>query len=101
MSGRLLACLVRGQSVKSTRDYLGLLHSIFEFALRHGRVVENLCRTAEKPSAADTDQDIRFLDQAELDALVAAAVNPHGRRRAGTAGRAGRVRDLRDQHGMT
>jgi hypothetical protein len=50
-------------------------------------VVDNPCRTAEKAVAADTDQDIRFLVQAELDALIAAAVNPHGRRRAGTAHR--------------
>ncbi len=96
-----LACLEGGQSVKSTRNYLGLLHSIFDFALRHGWVVENPCRTAEKPAAADADQDIRFLDQAELDALVAAAVNPHGRRKAGTAERAGRVTELRDGQGMS
>jgi integrase len=96
-----LACLEHGQSVKSTRNYLGLLHSIFDFALRQGWVVENPCRTAEKPAAADTDQDVRFLDQAELDALVAAAVNPHGRRRAATARRAGRVKELRDRHAMT
>lgn len=96
-----LACLEQGQSVKSTRNYLGLLHSIFDFALRHGWVVENPCRTAEKPAAADTDQDIRFLDKAELDALVAAAVNPHGRREAGTAKRAGRVMELRHEQRMS
>jgi integrase len=96
-----LACLEHGQSVKSTRNYLGLLHSIFDFALRHGWVVENPCRTAEKPAAADTDQDIRFLDQAELDALIAAAVNPHGRRKAGTAERAERATELRDEQGMS
>ncbi len=96
-----LACLEHGQSVKSTHNYLGLLHSIFDFALRHGWVVENPCRTAEKPAAADTDQDIRFLDQAELDALVAAAVNPHSRRKAGTAERAERVTELRDEQRMS
>ena len=42
-----LACLERGQSVKSTRNYLGLLHGVLDFALRHGWVVENPCRTAE------------------------------------------------------
>lgn len=96
-----LACLERGQSVKSTRNYLGLLHGIFEFALRQGWVTDNPCRTAEKPAAADTDQDIRFLDQAELDALLAATVNPHTRRKPTTSGRSRRVTDLRDRQGMS
>lgn len=34
-------CLDNDQSVKSTRNYLGFLHSIFDFALRRGWVVEN------------------------------------------------------------
>jgi site-specific recombinase XerD len=96
-----LVCRDRGQSVKSIRNYLGFLHGIFEFALRPGWVAANPCRTAEKPAAPETDADIRFLDQAELDALLAAAVKPHGRRKPGTATRARRVKELRDAHGLT
>jgi integrase len=92
----VLVCLDRGQSVKSIRNYLGFLHGIFEFALRQGWVAVNPCRTAEKPGAPETDQDIRFLEQAELDALVAATVKPHGRRKPGTEARARRVKELRD-----
>ena len=97
----VLACLERGQSVKSTRNYLGLLHGIFDFAMRHGWVAENPCRTADKPGAPDADQDIRFLDQTELDALLAAAINPTGRRKPTTSGRSRRVQELRDREGMS
>lgn len=90
------ACLDNDQSIKSTRNYLGFLHSVFDFALRKGWVVANPCKAVEKPEAVDEDQDIRFLDQAELDALLAATAGPRSRRKAGTAGRARRVRRLRD-----
>src|SRR6185437_10028258 len=97
----VLVCLDRGQSVKSTRNYLGFLHGIFEFALRQGWVLVNPCRAAEKPVAPEADADIRFLDQAELDALLGATVKPHGRRKPGTEERSRRVKALRDAHGMT
>jgi integrase len=89
-------CLDNDQSVKSTRNYLGFLHSIFDFALRKGWVIANPCKSVEKPEVSDQDQDIRFLDQAELDALLAVTGGPRSRRRAGTADRARRVRRLRD-----
>ncbi len=89
-------CLDNDQSVKSTRNYLGFLHSIFDFALRKGCVIANPCKSVEKPDVVDEDQDIRFLDQAELDALLAVTGGPRSRRRPGTAERARRVRRLRD-----
>lgn len=89
-------CLDHDQSVKSTRNYLGFLHSIFDFALHKGWVVANPCKAVEKPEAGGGDQDIRFLDQTELDALLTAAAGPRRRRRAGTAERSRRVRHLRD-----
>lgn len=66
------ACRRNGQSVKSTRNYLGLLHSIFDFAQKRGHVTQNPCKLVDKPQAVETDPDIRFLDQCELDALLAA-----------------------------
>lgn len=60
----------RGQSAKSTRNYLGLLHSIFDYALRRGWVSANPCKLVEKPTQEQEDADIRFLDQSELDALL-------------------------------
>jgi integrase len=94
------SCLDNDQSIKSTRNYLGFLHSIFDFALRKGWVVANPCKTVEKPEAADADQDIRFLDQADLDALLAATAGPRSRRKPGTAARVRRVRRLRDGEKM-
>jgi Phage integrase, N-terminal SAM-like domain len=73
-----LVCLDRGQSVKSIRNYLGVLHGIFEFALRQDWVGVNPCRTAEKPGAPETDQDIRFLEQAELMRCSPRRSNPTG-----------------------
>ena len=88
-------CLDNDQSIKSTRNYLGFLHSIFDFALRKGWVIANPCKSVEKPEVADEDQDIRFLDQAQLDALLAATAGPRSRRPAGTAERARRVAPAR------
>jgi integrase len=89
-------CLDNDQSIKSTRNYLGFLHGLFDFALRKEWVVANPCKAVEKPEAAEEDQDIRFLDQTELDALLAATAGPRTRRKAGTAERARQVRRLRD-----
>ncbi len=60
-----------GQSVKSTLNYVGLLHGIYEHAIERGWTSGNPCKF-RKPRATDTDPDIRFLDEAELDALLAA-----------------------------
>ena len=96
----IVVCLDNDQSIKSTRNYLGFLHSVFDFALRKGWVVVNPCKAVEKPEAVDEDQDIRFLDQTELDALLAATAGPRSRRKAGTPERTRRVRRLRDGERM-
>lgn len=36
VEGFVAACINDGQSVKSTLNYLGLLHGIFDFAIRRG-----------------------------------------------------------------
>jgi len=61
-----------GQSVKSTLNYVGLLHGIFELAQREAWVAANPCKLAAKPRAENADADIHFLDQSDLDALLAA-----------------------------
>ena len=94
------ACLDNDQSVKSTRNYLGFLHSVFDFALRKGWVPGNPCKAVEKPDVADEDQDIRFIDRAELDALLAATAGPRSRRKPETVERARRVRRLRDREDL-
>jgi integrase len=65
-------CRRNDQSVKSTLNYVGLLHGIFDHAIRRGWASHNLCKHVDKPKPDGTDADIRFLDQPELDALIAA-----------------------------
>lgn len=80
-------------SIKSTKNYLGLLHGILDFAIRKRWAYENPCRLAEKPEAHEIDRDIRFLDQAELQALLE-ATGVRYRHNPETLQRAARVRAL-------
>src|SRR4051812_36108732 len=65
-------CRSDGQSVKSTLNYLGLLHGIFDFAQRRKWCSANPCKLVDKPRADHGDADVRFLDEDELAALIAA-----------------------------
>ena len=89
-------CLAE-HSIKSTHNYLGLLHGIFDFGIRKRWAYENPCRLAEKPEPDGVDRDIRFLDAAELEALLEAASIRY-RHNPETLQRAARVRTLRDVH---
>lgn len=60
-----------GRAPKSVLNYVGLLHSIFEHAQRRGWASANPCKLVDKPSLPD-DHEIRFLDTAELEALLRA-----------------------------
>ena len=61
------------QAVKSIHNYLGFLHSIFEFAIAEGWATHNPVKHARKPERDEGDPDVRFLDQDELEALLLAA----------------------------
>ena len=61
-----------GKAVKSILNYLGFLHSIYAFAERRGLVAANPVRLVDKPRAADSDPDVRFLGEAELERLLGA-----------------------------
>jgi integrase len=65
---------------KSIRNYLGLLHSIFAFAQRRGLCDVNPVAHVDRPAPSSADPEIRFLDDAELDALLDAV--PDDRRGA-------------------
>jgi Phage integrase, N-terminal SAM-like domain len=68
-------------SVKMVRNLYVHLNGIFEFAVSKGWCHANPYRAVDKPASPDDDdQEIRFLDHEELDALLVAAVTP----RAGT-----------------
>jgi len=61
-----------GLSTKSVLNYLSVLHSLFEFSIRKGWATENPVKQIEKPERPEPNGDIRFLDDAELEALIAA-----------------------------
>ena len=64
--------LGEGRAPKSVRNYLGLLHSLFEFAKKRGWASHNPCKEVELPPAGGGDPEIRFLDETELEALLRA-----------------------------
>lgn len=88
--------LESGQAAKSVGNYLGLLHGIFKYAEKKRWVNSNPCRLVQRPHDPDEDQEIHFLDDAELAALLAATVASRYRHSAQTRQRAARVRTLRD-----
>jgi integrase len=92
----LEASLTRGLSGKTAMNLLGFLHGIFEFAVRKRWAHSNPCKEVEAPERPDRDQEIHFLEQAELDALIRATGAPRSRHTPATLERAARVRVLRD-----
>jgi integrase len=92
-------CLDSGLSVKSTLNYLGFLHGIFDFAVRKHWAQINPCDEVEKPERADADQEIRFLEQTELDALLRGTQADRWPHKPATIERATPVRQLRDIEG--
>ncbi len=73
-------CLNGGLSAKYTTNCLGLLHSIFELGVRNGWATANPCRYVDAPRSVEVDTAIRFLDQAEVEALLSAVPDgDHGR----------------------
>ena len=84
-------------SVKTVRNLYVHLNGIFEFAVSKGWCHRNPCRTVDKPASPEhDDQEIHFLDQAELDALLNAAAAPLCRHTPATLARAAQARSLRD-----
>ena len=84
-------------SVKTVRNLYVHLNGIFEFAFSKGWTHANPCRAVDKPASPEDDvTEIRFLDQAELDALLDAATAPVCRHTPATLARAAQARALRD-----
>jgi len=94
------ACLDAGLSTKSTLNYLGFLHGIFDFAVRKRWAHANPCDEVERPTRADADEEIRFLGQSELDELLDATQRARSPHKASTIERAARVRRLREVDGL-
>lgn len=67
----LVAHMTRqGSSAKTTRNALGVLHGIFEYARRQEWVLANPVSLADKPRTPEVDPDIHFLETEEVEALL-------------------------------
>jgi integrase len=60
-----------GRAPKSIRNYLGVLHSIFELGVEKGWARENPVKRAAKPEG-DGNPEIRFLTLEEVEAVLVA-----------------------------
>ncbi len=92
------ACFSAGLAAKTVRNLYTHLSGIFEFARRKRWTHTNPCKEIEKPASDEARDEIRFLDQTELDALL--ADKGPCRHSAATLERGARARALRAQ-GMT
>lgn len=61
-----------GLARKTVQNHLAFLHGIFNHALKRGWVQANPVATLDRSSSRGTDPDIRYLDEAELEALIRA-----------------------------
>jgi len=66
----IYAKLDEGRAPKSIHNYLGLLHSIFGYALKRGWCESNPVALVEAPRV-QRNRDIRFLTLTELEAVLA------------------------------
>jgi integrase len=58
-------------AIKTVRNHVGTIHSCFELGLRKGWCQSNPVKLADRPVIKKTETRIRFLDQDELEQLLA------------------------------
>jgi integrase len=93
------SCFNAGLAAKTVRNLYTHLSGIFEFAVRKRWAHTNPCREVEKPASASEDAaELRFLEQGELEALLAAAAEGRCRHSSATLERGARARSLRAQN---
>jgi integrase len=70
---RYIAAKLRTLAPKTVRNHLNTMHSLFEIGLRLGWCVGNPVKLADRPVIKTTETRIKFLDQTELEMLLAAS----------------------------
>src|SRR3954471_12868295 len=99
---RYVAVEQRSLATKTVRNHLGTMHSVFELGVRRGGCSSKPVKLADRPVIRRTETRIRFLDQAQLEVLLAApfpptrgadraGAVPHGRDDRAASGRAART----------
>jgi integrase len=69
---RYAAAKRRALAIKTIRNHINTMHSVFELGLRKGWCQTNPVKLADRPTLKKTETRIQFLDQAELKKLIAA-----------------------------
>jgi integrase len=69
---RYIAAKLRTLAPKTVRNHLNTMHSLFEIGQRLGWCVGNPVKLADRPVIKQAETRIRFLDQGELEQLLAA-----------------------------
>jgi integrase len=68
---RYIAVKLKTLAPKTIRNHLGTVHSAFELGLRMGWCERNPVKLADRPVIKTTETRVKFLDQAELEKLLA------------------------------
>jgi integrase len=69
---RYVAVKRKTLAVKTIRNHVNTMHSIFDLGLRKGWCQVNPVKLADRPTIKKTETRIQFLEQAELEQLLAA-----------------------------
>lgn len=69
---RYVAAKRRTLAIKTVRNHVGTMHSVFEVGLRKGWCARNPVKLADRPTVKKTETRIQFLEQDELEKLLAA-----------------------------
>ena len=68
---RYVAAKRKTLAIKTIRNHVNTMHSIFDLGLRKGWCHLNPVKHADRPTVMTTETRIQFLDQAELELLLA------------------------------
>jgi integrase len=69
---RYVAAKRRTLAIKTIRNHVGTMHSVFEVGLRKGWCQRNPVKLADRPTIKKTETRIQFLELAEVEKLLAA-----------------------------
>lgn len=68
---RYIALKLKSLAPKTVRNHLNTMHSVFELGMRMGWCQRNPVKLADRPVIKTTETRIKFLDQPELEKLLA------------------------------
>jgi len=70
---RYVAAKRKTLAIKTIRNHINTMHSVFELGLRKGWCQINPVKLADRPTVKKTETRIQFLDQSDLEQLLDSA----------------------------